>query len=146
MPQLQENKKKLILSNALMDSGIRGAVSKAGRIALSSGFIQPGDVVVFNYRKDHSSYYESVVAMIVQTKVSSGVRISRGTGRKLLTCFKIEDDPESKEVLRRLYSNKGKSSFYRTSRMFGTGKYRTYIMDSSHMSKIFEIKINKEDL
>ena len=142
------------VKSALGDAGITDKVKTVGVIAISAGFIQPGDVVAFNYRAENSGRYEPVVALVVQTRVSSGVRISKGTGNRLLTCFKIEDTSESQAILRRLYNNKVKSSIRRASRMFGwldkkslgDDNYRTYIMDSMHMSNMMEIKFKKGEL
>ena len=142
------------VKSALGEAGIIGAVKTMGYIAISTGFLQPGDVVAFNYKAEGATHYEPVVALVVQTKLSSGTRISRGTGNRLLTCFKIADNENSKGILKRLYKNRVKSSIQRTSRMFGwldkstTGddEYRTYIMDSEHISNMMELTLNKGEI
>ena len=146
MPQLQENKKKLIVNEALEESGLRGITQKINRVALSSGFLQPGDIVILNYRKDHETYYKPVVVLVVQTKVSSGVRISRGTNRKLITCFKLDNSPEAMNMVRKLYNNKSNSSYLKVYSMMGEDQYRTYIMDSSHVSRILKVKLDETAL
>ena len=149
MAEPQQNKKtfspKHSISNfvkrALGEAGLTNAVKTVGFIPISTGFLQPGDVIAFNYRAGGSSTYSPVIVLIVQTKLSSGTRISRGTGNRLITCYKIENDQNSKGILKRLYKNRVKSRLDKGS--IGLGDYRTYIMDSAHISNMMELTLNK---
>jgi len=162
MAEPQGNKKTFTLKSsvsnfiksALEGAAITEAVITMGFIPISTGFLQPGDVIAFNYRPEGGSEFSPVVALVVQTKLSSGTRISRGTGNRLLTCFKIENDQDSKDILKRLYKNRVKSSIQRTSRMFGwlhkesigDESYRTYIMNSAHVRNMMELTLDKEEI
>ena len=87
MPELEENKKTFTptsrLSNfvrrAFPEAGIEGKVKTLGLIPISSGFLSPGDVIAFNYKAEGATAFFPVVALVVQTSVSSGVRITRVT-------------------------------------------------------------------
>ena len=148
MPESQENKKtfspKHSISNfvkrAFSEAGLTRAVNTVGLIPISTGFLQPGDVIAFNYRAEGAIAYSPVVVLIVQTKLSSGTRISRGTGNRLITCYKIENDQNSKGILKKLYKNRVKSRLDKG--LIGVEDYRTYIMDSAHISNMMELTLN----
>jgi len=159
MVKSKENKKYISLTEpadksikeALIESGVVHKVVEMNYIPISTGYIQPGDVVTFTYKARNSFLRESVVALVVQTNTSHGLKVSRGTGNTLLTCFKIADTPEDQAILNRLYNNKTNSTFRRASRMFkwltrgvsGYDKFRTYIMDLRHVSTLMELKLKE---
>ena len=151
MPNTEVNKNKFAPTNRLSNfvksafpaAGVEGKVKTLGFIPISSGFLQPGDVIAFNYRAEGDKRHFPVVALIVQTKVSSGMRIARTTRNKLITCFKLEDTEESRDTLRSLYKNRAKA---RIDALPTLDSYKTYIMNSLHISNMMELTLRKEDL
>ena len=113
MLESEQNKKTFTATSRLSNfvksafpaAGIEGKVKTLGFIALSGGFLMPGDVIAFNYKAEKELFYFPVVALVVQTKVSSGIRFARGTRNMLITCFKLDGSEESMDTLRALYKN-----------------------------------------
>ena len=151
MPIPKENKKTFTptsrLSNfvrsAFPAAGIEGKVKTLGFVPISTGFLQPGDVIAFNYKAEGTSTFFPVVALIVQTKVSSGVRYARGSRNMLITCFKLENTEESRDTLRDLYKNRVNATIEALPTL---ESYKTYIMNSRHISNMMELTLRKEDL
>ena len=124
---------------AFTEAGLIGSVETLGLIPISAGFLQPGDVIAFNYRAEGTRIHVPVVVLIVQTDLSSGTRISRGTGNRLITCFKVENTEESQAILRNLYKDKVGAKIQA---LPGPDSYRTYIMNSAHISNMMELTLN----
>tara|TARA_R110000824_G_scaffold179488_5_gene359712 strand:- start:81 stop:536 length:456 start_codon:yes stop_codon:yes gene_type:complete len=151
MPELEENKKTFtptnrisnFVKNAFPAAGIEGKVKTLGFIPLSSGFLMPGDVIAFNYKAEGAGSFFSVVALIVQTKASSGIRFARGSKNMLITCFKLEDTEESKDTLRALYKDRVNAKIDNLPTL---DSYKTYIMNSRHISNLMELTLREEDL
>ena len=151
MPNTEVNKNKFSPTNRLSNfvkkafpaAGIEGKVKTLGFIPISSGFLQPGDVIAFNYKAEGTTTYFPVVVLVVQTRVSSGIRMTRITRNKLITCFKLENTEESRDTLRDLYKNRVKAKIDALPTL---DSYKTYIMNSLHISNMMELTLNKEDL
>ena len=129
-----------------------GALKKAGKIPQSSGYLQPGDVVTFRYKNLNKKTIDRVIVLIVATKTSLGVKNTRTTGNRLITCFKLPGDGMvTREILKRLYKNRTQSTFGIASRMFGAvkallgaNKFRTYIL--GQVFDMHELVIDKREL
>jgi hypothetical protein len=151
MPESEGNKKVFSPTNRLSNfvrsafpaAGIEGKVKTLGFIPLSTGFLMPGDVIAFNYKAENAYFFFPVVALVVQTRVSSGVRIARGTKNILITCFKLEDTEESRGTLRDLYKNRTNATIEALPTL---ESYKTYIMNSRHISNLMELTLRKEEL
>ena len=129
-----------------------GALKKAGKIATSAGYLSPGDVVTFQYKNYNNISVDQVVILVVAGANGQGVKKARTTGHKLITCFKLPGDGlVSREILKRLYKNRAKSTFRKASRMFkgikallGANNFRTYIL--SQTFDMHELVIDKREL
>lgn len=151
MLESEQNKKTFTatsrLSNfvksAFPEAGIQGKVKTLGFIPLSSGFLMPGDVIAFNYKAEGGGTFFPVVALIVQTKVSSGIRFARGSRNMLITCFKLEDTDESRDTLKDLYKDRVNAKIDNLPTL---DSYKTYIMNSAHISNLMELTLRKEEL
>ena len=129
-----------------------GALKKAGKIATSAGYLSPGDVVTFQYKNLNKKTTDRVIVLIVATKTSLGVKTTRTTGNRLITCFKLPGDGMvTREILKRLYKNRTQSTFGIASRMFGAVKallganqFRTYIL--GQVFDMHELVIDKREL
>jgi len=147
MPESQENKKTFLptsrignfVRRAFPEAGIMGKVKTLGLIPISAGYLQPGDVIAFNYKAMGELRYSPVVALVIQTPLSNGVRTSRGTGNRLMTLYKLEDTDESKDKLKDLYKDKAKSKI---EELPSLESFRTYIMNSAHVSNMMELTLN----
>ena len=121
-----------------------------GTIPRSAGYIQPGDVILFRYRKN---IIDLVGALIVSTKTSRGVK-NANTGNKLITCFKLPEGAGEvviKEIFKKLYKNRAKCEFKEASKVFagvgallGANQFRTYIL--GHAWDMYELRIDTDDL
>jgi len=151
MPKSEGNKKNSLPTNRLSnfvksafpDAGIEGKVKTLGFIALSAGFLMPGDVIAFNYKAEGTRTFFPVVALVVQTKVSSGIRFARGTRNMLITCFKLKNTPESRSTLKNLYKDRVNAKIDNLPTL---DSYKTYIMNSGHISNLMELTLRKEAL
>jgi len=151
MPESEGNKKVFSPTNRLSNfvrsafpaAGVEGKVKTLGFIPISTGFLMPGDVIAFNYKAERELFFFPVVALIVQTRVSSGIRYARGSGNTLITCFKLEDTEESRDTLRDLYKNRTNATIEALPTL---ESYKTYIMNSRHISNLMELTLRKEDL
>ena len=151
MPEPEGNKKVFAPTNRLSnfvksafpEAGVEGKVKTLGFIPLSTGFLMPGDVIAFNYKAEGAGSFFSVVALIVQTKASSGIRFARGSKNMLITCFKLEDTEESRDTLRDLYKDRVNAKIDNLPTL---DSYKTYIMNSRHISNLMELTLREEDL
>jgi len=128
-----------------------GALKKAGKIPRSAGYLQPGDVVTFQYKNYNNLSVDQVVVLVVATKTGRGVRVAK-TGNKLITCFKLPGDGlVTREILKRLYKDRSEATFLSASRTFGGLKallgpdnFRTYILNQVY--DMHELLIDKGEL
>ena len=128
-----------------------GALKKAGKIPRSAGYLQPGDVVTFQYKNYNNLSVDQVVVLVVATKAGRGVRVAK-TGNKLITCFKLPGDGlVTREILKRLYKDRSEATFLSASRTFGGLKallgpdnFRTYILNQVY--DMHELLIDKGEL
>mgnify|MGYP005820847943 CR=1 FL=1 len=151
MAESQENKKTYLptsrianfIRGAFTEAGIMGKVKTLGFIPISVGVLQPGDVIAFNYKAEGGSIHSAVVALVIQTTFSNGTRVNRGTGNRLMTLFKLEDTDDSKNTLKDLYKDKEKSTI---EELPDLESFRTYIMNSAHVSNMMELTLDEKAL
>jgi hypothetical protein len=112
-------------------------------IPKSTGFISPGDILRFTYNS------ELVNVLVVRTKNGNGMFFS-SRNNPLLTCFKLDDSPESilRIILRSIYKDKGIASYGVIQKglkaILGSNSYRTY--NIYLMSGLKKVTIDKSKL
>ncbi len=122
--------------------------SRVRPIPISHEFIQPGDVLIFNYESEEDD--NTKIVLVVSTQRAPGGLFVSTQGNLLLTCYRVDliSPGLISFILKMLYKNRDQCRYNSTldglMASFGGKHFKTYNLFKA--SKLQELQIAEEEL